>query len=454
MQTQEEGFNNEEQRITRRKKRERLEGIHLGGEIQKVIHHYFPDFIKQLRRVKDPRSQAYITYPSEMLLLMRILAAMGAIESMRQMTEEMNRTVCIQNIGKMLGIKNIEELPHWSSINNFLEKVSPEDLEKLNQALVRRLIRTRAFENNRYRKYWQVIIDGTGLYSFKKKHCDHCLTRVYHKDTEKEFTEYFHYVLEAKILFAPDLLVSVATEFIENPTSFNSEADKQDCELRAFYRLAEKLKAAFKRLPICLTFDSLYACQPVFSLCRDKNWRFIIRFKEKRIPSVASEFQALKLLSPENRVSRICCENAGISRKESYHFVSPIDYNGFLLNCAELSCQSADGTETSFVFLTNFPLNSKNVVSFIAAGRSRWEIENQGFNTQKNGDYFISHTFSYHWQAMKNHYLLIQTAHALVQLCLLRLIHLMIAFGTIRHFRHELLRHFCFFPIPTCVDSS
>lgn len=45
------------------------------------------------------------------------------------------------------------------------------------------------------------------------------------------------------------------TEFIENT---DPEADTQDCELNAFYRLAERLKARFPRLPICLLMDGLW----------------------------------------------------------------------------------------------------------------------------------------------------------------------------------------------------
>ena len=40
------------------------------------------------------------------------------------------------------------------------------------------------------------------------------------------------------------------TEFIENK---DLSADKQDCELKAFYRLARRLKQRFPRLPVNTT---------------------------------------------------------------------------------------------------------------------------------------------------------------------------------------------------------
>ncbi len=46
------------------------------------------------------------------------------------------------------------------------------------------------------------------------------------------------------------------TEFIENP---DEKVHKQDCELKAFYRLTRSLKAPFQRLPVLTTGDGLYA---------------------------------------------------------------------------------------------------------------------------------------------------------------------------------------------------
>ncbi|MDG2575935.1 hypothetical protein P7L86_23620, partial [Vibrio parahaemolyticus] len=50
------------------------------------------------------------------------------------------------------------------------------------------------------------------------------------------------------------------------------------------------------------------------------------------------------------------------------------------------------------------------------AGRSRWKIENQGFNNQKNIRYDITHMCCFDNQAMKNHYLLVQISDIIRQL--------------------------------------
>ncbi|WP_236579003.1 hypothetical protein [Heyndrickxia coagulans] len=45
--------------------------------------------------------------------------------------------------------------------------------------------------------------------------------------------------------------------------------------------------------------------------------------------------------------------------------------------------KTEDGKSKEYVFITDIKITKKNVERLIAAGRSRWKIENQGFNEQK-----------------------------------------------------------------------
>ena len=49
-------------------------------------------------------------------------------------------------------------------------------------------------------------------------------------------------------------------------------------------------------------------------------------------------------------------------------------------------------------------------------GRLRWKIENEGFNTQKNGGFALEHAYSKDPVASKVFYFLLQAAHLLFQL--------------------------------------
>jgi len=52
----------------------------------------------------------------------------------------------------------------------------------------------------------------------------------------------------------------------------------------------------------------------------------------------------------------------------------------------------------------------------VSTGRSRWKIENEGFNSQKTTIGSIEHVSSWNYNAMKNHYLIVQIAEILRQL--------------------------------------
>lgn len=60
-------------------------------------------------------------------------------------------------------------------------------------------------------------------------------------------------------------------------------------------------------------------------------------------------------------------------------------------------------------------LGYKNVLEAVRRGRMRWKIENEGFNTQKQKGYYLEHLYSKDYQALKNHYYLIQISHMIAQ---------------------------------------
>ena len=326
--------------------------------------------------------------------------------SMRKMTEELNKNACIENVRQILGLEVLEELPHWSSVNDYLERLEPEELESIPPKLCNRLIRMRSFENSRIRnKYWQIIVDGVHLFTFNERHCPHCLTKTHRdKDGNTVWTEYYHYVLEAKLVLHGNIVISIATEFVENETA---DVSKQDCERNAFYRLADKLSGYFPRLAICLTMDSLYACAPVFDVCRKNNWRFIIRFKDGSIPSVAEEFRILKGMESNQSVTKV---EAGVTK--TCRYVTAIPYQSHTLNIVEYI---QNNLAYPFVFITDLPVSNRNCESLADDGRRRWKIENEGFNVQKNHGYGLTHLFSQNDTAMKNHYFLTQIGHMIAQ---------------------------------------
>jgi len=384
----------------------------------KIQHHFFPNLVKELSRVKDPRHPSYTDYEIEEILYTVMLKNIFSLISMQEMTTQFNREERVQNVCKILGQSNREYLPHYVTINDCLKKLSPDELEKVRNKLISGLIRKRSFENARFLgKYWTIIVDATGLFSFSEKHCEHCLKKTTKKGTPEEKTYYYHNVLEAKIVLGENLIVSIATEFIENE---KEDVLKQDCEQRAFKRLAEKIKASYPRLPICILGDSLYACAPVFELCTRNKWKYLIRFKDGSIPTLAQEYQTIvgmgeneyAIRNEEKRYLRKAKETITSELK----WVSELVHKEHPLTVMTLEIEKEGKEKCVFQWVTNLKITKNKAWEFAKTGRSRWLIENEGFNIQKNHRYRIQHANSLNYTAMKNHYLLTQIADLLLQL--------------------------------------
>lgn len=387
-------------------------------EFLRTQNHFLPTLVKDLSKVRDPRKKSYTDYDIEEILYTMIMKNVCSITSMQDMTDKFNDEVCVRNICEILGKEEKEFMPHYVTINECLEKLDPRELEKFRKQMIVKLLRKRSFEKARFlEKYWLVIVDATQLFYFKEKHCEHCLKKTMNKGTPEEKTYYYHNVLEAKIVLGDNLVISIGTEFIENE---NEDVLKQDCERKAFKRLAKKIKKEYPRLPICILGDSLYACEPVFQICKENQWEYLIRYKDGSIPSLAEEYQAIIAMG-ENE-EREVVESKEYKRKTrenikyAMKWIPDLYYQGHVLTVMELKVEKDEKLGGRFQWITSLQIKGKTAWEFAMTGRKRWKIENEGFNIQKNHRYDIEHANSLNYNAMKNHYLLTQISDILLQL--------------------------------------
>ena len=381
-------------------------------ELFKTINHFFPDLLDQLRQIEDCRGRSdYELSEILMAAIALFIFQQGSRNALNNLRQEAKFAKHYQRLFKM-------RLPHLDTVHRVLCRLADEPLERLKQRLVKTLLENKAWHKYRlFGRYFVVAIDATGTMSFAERHCEQCL----HQSSKKGKTTYFHNVLEAKLITANGFAISLATEWIVNPTG---EYDKQDCERKAFARLAAKLKQLYPRLPICLTADGLYPYQGFFEICRTHRWAFILTFKDGNLPTVWEEVQALRRLDPrqQRRERRI----QGEQRIERvFHWVTDIDYRGHRLQwleCLETvgPRDSSEQTDSRFVHLTDLEVSADTVAMLSATGRLRWKIENEGFNTQKNLGYALQHKYArVDWQAAKNYYQCLQIGHLINQLMVL-----------------------------------
>lgn len=402
--------------LTREKKRRLQEKDKGFIDFARIQRHMFPNLIRKLGTVEDPRHQSYVIYDTDMLLYPVILKNIFSLHTMRGMSNWFYDGNCRANLGKLLG-KDIPELPHYDTINDFLEVLPPEELERIRTEMVRQLIRSKNFYPARLPGgQWLVILDGTGLHKFQERHCDNCLVREITGKEGNKRKVYSHHVLEAKLVLAYNIVISLGTEFIENESENTS---KQDCEIKAAKRLMRKLKEKFPRLKLCILGDSLYAAEPIIEICREYRWNYIFNCKEKRQRNLVQDYAYVLDSGVYDEKKDLLGTEKGCAKYVNH--VEEITGKGFTANIFEYEyVRKIKGKEATvkFLWLTDIKLDGRNIEAMVRSARGRWKIENEGFNNQKKGLYRIEHLNSHNPNAMKNHYLLTQIADILMQLYL------------------------------------
>lgn len=366
-----------------------------------------------------------IRYDKRFLSWWGLLMFCFKLGSRRQLDYQMRdpELQILDNVNRLAGPQQ-ETLPVNKTLNHFLGHVGSTALAALRTWLVRRLIRMRALDACRLLDAFVIAIDGSGFLHFHRPHCSQCLTQK-----REHGTLFLHPVLEAKLVHTCGLALSVGTEFIQNPwsdqplrssdtsTIENYETIKQDCELKAFARLAPVLKRNFPQTRLCIDGDSLFACGPVFCLCEQNHWAYVLTLKQGRTPALWEDFQGLLKLVPENRLDLKLPD--GI--RQHYRWVNDIDYidsEGHAHRFDGIQCiETQDGQTTAFAWVTPWHVTARNVAAIAEqGGRNRWKIENQGFNTQKNSGLNLTRAYSIDPDNMKAFYYLLQIAHTFLQL--------------------------------------
>ena len=381
----------------------------------KTIRHFFGGFGDLFLPVHDPRNLDLITYPLAAMGFAGLWMFLCRLGARRQINHLLRGNG--PSAAKFRALFGVESCPHGDTVNTLYSRLNPVEVQEVVSSMVAMLIRKKVLYSYRLLDhYFTIAIDGTGRLTFPERHCAHCMTQ-----THNGKTTYYHPVLEAKLVTANGLVFSVMTEFIENP---GEKPTKQDCELKAFYRLADRLKQRFPRLPICLLLDGLFAGGPTFALCEQYQWKYLVVLTEDDLSSVHQELELLMPLAPENHLT--VYTGVQSKTKQVFRWMNDISYRDSekrehslsVMECLETRPKSnGEHKTTRFKWVTNLKVKTNNIrILTNQGGRLRWKIENEGFNVQKNGGYALEHAYSRNPTAAKVFYYMLQIAHILAQL--------------------------------------
>ena len=282
----------------------------------RVFRRLLPGILKSLSFIKDPRRKGSVKYKMKELMLYGILMFVHQMESRRKANDTMTMPAFVETMTALF--PEIKGTPHADTLANILEKMDVDKLEDVTIGLLKDLIRKKKFKRYIQNGRYVIAIDGSGKYSRDWQFAKECLHR---KSGESE--KYFVYVLEAALILGNGVTLPFMSEFLSNDEyDFQDSAQKQDCELKAFKRLAIRLKDNFPGLKITLVLDGLYPNGPVFSLCRKYKWDFMITLKDGSLKELWEDAKGIMKLEPGNEL----IQDYG-DRRQEFRWANLIEYS-------------------------------------------------------------------------------------------------------------------------------
>jgi hypothetical protein len=396
----------------------------------KVYVQLLPGLLKKMARLPDPRNPKKTKHQITVMMLYGILMFVFQMTSRRETNQEMTTPQLLANLQTVF--PELTDMPHQDTLCRLLEKMDVSQIETLYIDMLRGLMRKKKFQNLLHKNRYLIAVDGTQKYVMDECWDEHYLRRkIRGKDGEYQ---YYAYVLEAVLLFSNGMVLPLMSVFLENSPKLeaieNDEEWKQDCEMKAFHRLAKRLKQEFPKLPLTLLLDGLYANGPVMEVCRKNKWEFMIVLKDKSLPSVWEEAEGLMRLDTKGECRH---ERMWQGRRQMFRWVNGIEYEyvsgkGKILTINVVTCDETweeidkSGCEITksarHSWISSSPINRKNVHELCnLAGRKRWLQENNILKEKHQG-YHYEHIFSHNWNAMRGYHYLMHIARMLNEMAL------------------------------------
>ncbi len=289
------------------------------------------------------------------------------------------------NLRQLYGVA---QAPCDSQLRKVLDRIHPEALRPATVEIIREVQRQGVLESYRYLGGYLVSLDGTGQFSSNQVSCPECCEKHHGDGT----IEYYHQLL-ASVIVHPEH--QTVLPLFSEPIKKQDGTSKNDCERNAGKRLLPALKQAFPRLKMIVLEDALAANGPHIQTLTAQGFSFIIRAKPAGNASLMKSVQARMVAGETDEFETVDAQ--GIRR--GYRFVNDVPLNethpDIRVNYLDYWEVDTDDHEKNFIWITDIPLSRDNVHPVMRAGRTRWKVENETFNTLKNLGYSFEHNYGH-----------------------------------------------------------
>jgi hypothetical protein len=279
----------------------------------------------------------------------------------------------------------VDKAPSDTTLRERLDQLLPQQIRRAFKQIFAYLQRGKVLEKFRYFEGHHIIsLDGTGQFSSENIHCDNCCEKN-HRNGKKT---YYHHMLGA-VLIHPERaeVIPLAPEPIVKGDGFT----KNDCERNAAKRLLSDLRREHPHLKILIVEDGLASNFPHLSLLDSLNMSYVIGVKPGDHTYLFDWIKDLKGSTYQT------VDETGTKHDFIYYHDVPLnDANyDYRVNVIKYTETKSSGKQQHFSWVTQFTITDENVFLLMRAGRSRWKIENETFNTLKNQGYNFEHNYGH-----------------------------------------------------------
>ena len=244
--------------------------------------------------------------------------------------------------------------------------------------------------------YYSAMLDGSDYFHSTKVQCPGCLQRT---DSNGQ-VHYHHTVVSATLVKAGShRVMPLDVEEVRN----SDGQDKQDCELNAAKRLIPRLRQEHPQLPLIIGGDDLYCHEPFIAQLRELHLHHVL---------VCKPTSHLELYTWVEDMERLGgCEKgqwqegpACRRRFFTYRIARSVPLTatrrvwGTLVEVWEHDRRGQPLYHNAWC--TDLEVTADNVAAIVRIGRSRWKIENEQFNIQKNHGYELEHNYGHGQQTL------------------------------------------------------
>lgn len=284
----------------------------------------------------------------------------------------------------------LQAIPSDTQMRTILDVVDPDEIRPAFGDVFAALESGDALENFRLLDgHYLVALDGVEYFRSKKVNCPCCMTRR-HQNGE---VSYCHQMLGAAFVH-PDHaeVIPLAPE----PIQRQDGEKKNDCERNAARRWLLRFRQDHPDLNVVVTEDGLSSNAPHIRDLMAADVRFLLGVKPgdhkhlfDRLGEMleAGDVTTVEEVDGKTGVIRsyVIAKDVAINEANADVRVTVVHY---LETDAKGQCKQ-------WTWVTDLDVTAGNVREVVRAGRARWRIENETFNTLKNQGYHFEHNYGH-----------------------------------------------------------